>query len=182
MTPKEAIVTAEGVVFTNKDGKFSGKVKYQQVVNLVAKLKGHDDATKTITVAAEDVKETLTLEKSTVSHETRNILLAMPVTLSSFQYNIEVQVTPKEATVTAEGVVFTNKDGTFSGKVKYEQVVNLVAKLEGHVDATKTVTVATEDIKETLLLEKSKVSHEIRNSLKAMTIRAITFKKVVFFF
>ena len=104
------------------------------------------------------------------------------VTLSSFQYNIEVKVTPKEATVTAEGVVFTNKDGTFSGKVKYEQVVNLVAKLTGYLDATKTVTVATEEVKETLSLEKSMVSDQNRNSLKAMKIRVITFKKGVLSF
>ena len=89
----------------------------------------------------------------------------MMVKLSSFQYNIEVKVTPKEATVTAEGVVFTNKDGTFSGKVKYEQVVNLVAKLKGYDDATKTVTVATEDIKETLTLSISTVSYDKKQKL-----------------
>ena len=87
------------------------------------------------------------------------------MTIFSFQYNLEVDVTPKEAIVTAEGVVFTNKDGKFSGKVKYQQVVNLVAVLKGHDDATKTITVAAEDVKETLTLEKSTVSHENRHSI-----------------
>ena len=67
MTPKEAMVTAEGIDFTGADGKFrAADVEFQKTVNLVVTLKGHDTEKKTIIIPAENVKETIEMSKSKV--------------------------------------------------------------------------------------------------------------------